>query len=56
MFEERILDAKYIDMLEGDERMIVKRSLRWMYWAGITSGITLVALAWAIVALIMMVV
>lgn len=56
LFEKRILDAQYIDLLEGDERMIVKRSLRWVFYAGIVVGITLIAVAWAIAQIIMMVI
>lgn len=56
LFEKRILDAQYIDLLEGDERMIVKRSLRWVFYAGIVVGITLIAMVWAIAQIIMMVI
>lgn len=56
LFQERILDAQYINMLEGDERMIVKRSLRWMFYVGIMVGITIVAVMWAIITLTDMVI
>ena len=55
LFEERIEDAKYINLLEGDERMIVKRSLRWMFYVGIMVGFTIVAVAWAILSIVGMV-
>lgn len=55
LFEERIEDAKYINLLEGDERMIVKRSLRWMFYVGIMTGFTIVAVVWAVFALVGMV-
>lgn len=55
LFEERIEDAKYINLLEGDERMIVKRSLRWMFYVGIMVGFTIVAVAWAVLSLVGMV-
>lgn len=55
LFEERIEDAKYINLLEGDERTIVKRSLRWMFYVGIMVGFTIVAVAWAVLLLVGMV-
>lgn len=55
LFEERIEDAKYIDLLEGDERMIVKRSLKFMFYVGIMVGFTAIAVTWAIVTLLDMV-
>lgn len=56
LFEKQIMDAQYINLLEGDERMIVKRSLKWMFYVGIVVGFTIVAVAWAIMTLLDMVI
>lgn len=56
MFTERIEDAKYINLLEGDERMIVKRSLRFMFYVGVMTGIFSVALMFGIAYLMELVI